>query len=36
MNYLKAFAIVFVAGIATCAAFQCLLQKAARHDRRLW
>ena len=34
MDCLKAFAIVFAIGIATCVAFLCLLQRVVRYDYR--
>jgi hypothetical protein len=34
MNYLKAFAIVFAAGVAAGAVLQQLLKRATRHERR--
>ncbi len=36
MDYLKVFAIVFAAGVATSSAFVCLLLWVVRHDHRLW
>ena len=35
MNYLKAFSIVFAAGLAAGAILQQLLKRATRHDRRV-